>query len=68
MDSNFSIIITSLINKLNNIAVMNTVSKDVANKDIVVPISLKIKGYDGEFMQDQITRHLVTSAQKGTDL
>lgn len=68
MDSNFSIIITSLINKLNNIAVMNTVSKDVANKDIVVPISLKIKGYDGEFMQDQITRHLVTSAQKGYGL
>lgn len=64
MDSNFSIIITSLINKLNNIADMNTVSKDVANKDIVVPISLKIKGYDGKFMQDQITRHLVTSAQK----
>ncbi len=68
MDSNFSIIITSLINKLNNIAVMNTVSKDVGNKDIVVPISLKIKGYDGEFMQDQITRHLVTSAQKGYGL
>ncbi|MYW22395.1 HAMP domain-containing protein [Bacillus thuringiensis] len=68
MDSNFSIIITSLINKLNNIADMNTVSKDVANKDIVVPISLKIKGYDGKFMQDQITRHLVTSAQKGYGL
>ncbi|HDR4424240.1 TPA: HAMP domain-containing histidine kinase [Bacillus cereus] len=48
MDSNFSILITSLINKTNKTVFMNTVSKG-SNKDIVVPTMLRIEGYDGAF-------------------
>ena len=49
MDSNFSILITSLIDKTTQTAIMDTVSKG-PNKDIVVPTTLRIKGYDGNFV------------------
>ncbi|OUB36099.1 two-component sensor histidine kinase [Bacillus thuringiensis serovar yunnanensis] len=48
MDSNFSILITSLINQTKKTVVMNTVSKG-KNRDIVVPTMLSINGYTGAF-------------------
>lgn len=67
MDSNFSILITSLIDKTNKIAIMDTASKG-PNKDIVVPTTLKIKGYDGGFVSPlyyQINKHMMHGAKNG---
>ncbi|MGE6345730.1 HAMP domain-containing sensor histidine kinase [Bacillus mycoides] len=67
MDSNFSTLITSLINKTNKIAIMDTASKG-PNKDIVVPTTLKIKGYDGGFVSPsyyQINKHMMHGAKNG---
>ncbi len=54
MDSNFSILITSLIDKTTQTAIMDTVSKG-PNKDIVVPTTLRIKGYDGKLCSSYIS-------------
>lgn len=67
MDSNFSILITSLINKTTKTAIMDTVSKG-SNKDIVVPTTLRIKGYDGDFVAPtyhQINKHKMSGAKNG---
>ncbi|EJP81519.1 hypothetical protein IC1_06302 [Bacillus cereus VD022] len=67
MDSNFSIIITGLINKTTQTAIMDTASKG-ANKDIVVPTALSIKGYDGNFVAPtyyQIRKHMMSGVKNG---
>lgn len=67
MDSNFSVLITSLINKTTPIAIMDTVSKG-SNKDIVIPTTLKIKGYDGGFVSPtyyQIDKIMMSGANNG---
>ncbi|CAM4251610.1 HAMP domain-containing sensor histidine kinase [Bacillus albus] len=67
MDSNFSILITSLIDKTTKTAIMDTVSKG-PNKDIVVPTTLKIKGYDGGFVAPtyyQMDKHMMSGAKNG---
>ncbi|QWG64891.1 HAMP domain-containing sensor histidine kinase [Bacillus mycoides] len=67
MDSNFSILITSLINKTSKIAIMDTVSKG-ANKGIVVPTTLGIKGYDGGFVSPlyyQFNKHIMPGVKNG---
>ncbi|GAB6252128.1 HAMP domain-containing sensor histidine kinase [Bacillus cereus] len=67
MDSNFSILITSLINKTTKLAIMDTVSKG-SNKDIVIPTTLKIKGYDGSFVAPtyyQIDKYMMSGAKNG---
>lgn len=67
MDSNFSILITSLINKTTKTALMDTVSKG-PNKDIVVPTTLRIKGYDGNFVAPTyhpIKKYMMSGAKNG---
>lgn len=67
MDSNFSILITSLINKTNKIAIMDTASKG-PNKDIVFPTTLRIKGYDGSFVAStyhQINKYMMSGSING---
>ncbi|PFL68403.1 two-component sensor histidine kinase [Bacillus cereus] len=48
MDPDFSIIITSFINKISTVAVLHAASKDVG-REIIVPMSMKVKGYDTSF-------------------
>ncbi|EEL67740.1 hypothetical protein bcere0026_53250 [Bacillus mycoides] len=67
MDPNFSILITSLINKTTKIAIMDTASKG-SNKDIVIPTTLKIKGYDGGFVSPtyyQIDKIMMSGVKNG---
>ena len=67
MDSNFSILITSLIDKTTQTAIMDTVSKG-PNKDIVVPTTLRIKGYDGNFVAPtyhQTMKYMMSGAKNG---
>ncbi|MFJ8219101.1 ATP-binding protein [Bacillus cereus] len=67
MDSNFSILITSLINKTTQTAIMDTVSKG-PNKDIVVPTTIRIKGYDGNFVAPtyhQTMKYMMSGAKNG---
>lgn len=67
MDSNFSILITSLIDKTTKTAIMDTVSKG-PNKDIVVPTTLRIKGYDGNFVAPtyhQTMKYMMSGAKNG---
>lgn len=67
MDSNFSILITSLINKTTQTAIMDTVSKG-PNRDIVVPTRLSIKGYDGTFdtpIDYQSSKHKTSEVKNG---
>ncbi|MFK4330551.1 two-component system sensor histidine kinase VanS [Bacillus sp. RC240] len=67
MDPNFSILITSLINKTTQIAIMDTASKG-SNKDIVIPTTLKIKGYDGGFVSPtyyQIDKIMMSGVKNG---
>ncbi|MDA1635183.1 HAMP domain-containing sensor histidine kinase [Bacillus cereus] len=67
MESNFSVLITSLINKKTPLAIMDTVSKG-SNKDIVIPTTLKIKGYDGGFVSPtyyQIDKIMMSGANNG---
>lgn len=66
MDPNFSILITSLLNKTTKLAIMDTVSKR-SNKDIVIPTTLRIKGYDGNFVAPtyyQIDKYMMSGAKK----
>ncbi|HFK1711796.1 TPA: ATP-binding protein [Bacillus mycoides] len=67
MDPNFSILITNLINKTTKIAIMDTASKG-SNKDIVIPTTLKIKGYDGGFVSPtyyQIDKIMMSGVKNG---
>ncbi|OOR17052.1 sensor histidine kinase [Bacillus mycoides] len=67
MDPNFSILITSLINKTTKIAIMDTASKG-SNKEIVIPTTLKIKGYDGGFVSPtyyQIDKIMMSGVKNG---
>lgn len=67
MDPNFSILITSLLNKTTKLAIMDTVSKR-SNKDIVIPTTLRIKGYDGNFVAPtyyQIDKYMMSGAKNG---
>ncbi|WP_237982005.1 sensor histidine kinase [Bacillus thuringiensis] len=67
MESNFSVLITSLINKKTPLAIMDTVSKG-SNKGIVIPTTLKIKGYDGGFVSPtyyQIDKIMMSGANNG---
>ncbi|OPA24261.1 two-component sensor histidine kinase [Bacillus cereus] len=49
VDYNFGIIVTSLINQLYKVVVFEAISKD-KNKDIVVPTTMRVKGYEGSFV------------------
>ncbi|HDX9707610.1 TPA: HAMP domain-containing histidine kinase [Bacillus thuringiensis] len=48
INPDFSILITSFINKVSDVAIMDGASKD-PKRDIVFPTSMRIKGYDGSF-------------------
>ncbi|HDX9530148.1 TPA: HAMP domain-containing histidine kinase [Bacillus thuringiensis] len=66
MNSNFSIIITGLINKTTKTAILDTVSKG-PNKDTVVPTILSIKGFAGAFeapANRQISKYMMSGVKK----
>ncbi|MGE6537602.1 ATP-binding protein [Bacillus luti] len=70
IDTDFSIIITSFINKISNVAVMDIASKDL-NREIIIPMSMKVKGYDTSFVSSnyyQIRKNTLRGNKEGHQL
>lgn len=67
IDYNFNIIVTSLINKNTKVVFMDTVSKGI-KKEVVVPTSMRIGGYDGTFVAPtyyQINENITSDVKSG---